>query len=82
MNTNSDYEVAESIVKQFPSTTITSIETSLKNYKKIDAWSTNLQATEESFTRLQDIMENAGELTERIEFNRIVENKYAKEIFG
>ena len=82
MNTNSDYEVAESIVKQFPSTTITSIETSLKNYKKIDAWSTNLQATEESFTRLQDIMENAGELTERIEFNRLVENKYAKEIFG
>jgi NitT/TauT family transport system substrate-binding protein len=82
MNAHTDYEVAESIVKQFPSTSITSIETSLKSYKKIDAWSTNLQATEESFTRLQDIMENAGELTERIEFNRLVENKYAKEIFG
>ncbi|MBQ7339978.1 MAG: ABC transporter substrate-binding protein [Clostridia bacterium] len=82
MNTHTDYEVAESIVKQFPSTSITSIEMSLKSYKGIDAWSTNLQATENSFTRLQDIMENAGELTERIEFNRLVENKYAKEIFG
>ncbi len=82
MNTHTDYVVAESIVKQFPSTSISSIETSIKSYKEIDAWSTNLQATESSFTRLQDIMENAGELTERIEFNRLVENKYAKEIFG
>ncbi len=80
--THSEYEVAEAIVKQFPSTSITSIETSLKNYKNIDAWKTNLQATENSFTRLQDIMENAGELPKRIEFNKIVDNSLAKEVFG
>lgn len=82
INTHTEYEVAESIVKQFPSTSISSIETSLKNYKKIDAWTKNLQATEESFNRLQDIMINANELSEKVPFNELVNNKYAKEIFG
>ena len=82
IETHSEYEVAESIVKQFPSTTINSIETSIKSYKNIDAWKTNLQATEESFTRLQNVMENAGELPARVAFNKIVDNSIAKRIFG
>ncbi len=80
--THSEREVAESIIKQFPSTTINSIETSVKSYKNINAWKTDLQATEQSFTRLQDIMENAGELTARIKFENLVNNDLAKEIFG
>lgn len=82
MNTKTSLEVAQSIVKQFPSTTINSIETSINSYKSIDAWKKNLQATENSFTRLQDIMENSGELTSRVAFNKIVDNSFAKEIFG
>lgn len=79
---HSEYEVAQAIVKQFPSTTINSIETSIKSYKSINAWKTNLQATETSFTRLQDIMDNSNELTARVPFNKIVDNSIAKEIFG
>lgn len=79
---HSEKEVAESIVKQFPSTTITSIETSIKSYKSIDAWKLDLQATEESFTRLQDIMSNAGELSSRVPFDKIVNNSLAKSVFG
>ncbi len=82
MQTHTEYEVAEAIVKQFPSTTINSIETSIKSYKKIDAWKTNLQATEDSFTRLQDVMENAGELPTRVAFNKIVDNSIAKKVFN
>ncbi len=82
LNSHTEYEVAESIVKQFPSTTIKSIETSIKNYKKIDAWKQNLQTTESSFTRLQDIMENAGELSKRVPFVDAVDTSLAKEIFG
>lgn len=82
IDNNDEKTVAEAIVKQFPSTTINSIETSLKNYKKIDSWKKDLQATEESFTRLQDIMENAGELQNRVNFNDIVDNSLAKEVFG
>ncbi len=74
-------EVAEAIVKQFPSTTIASIEASVKNYKKINAWKLDLQGTEESFDRLQNIMANAGELTQKVPFDKIVNNTLVKEIF-
>lgn len=82
INNNTEYAVAESIVKQFPSTTIKSIETSIKSYKEINAWKENLQATKESFERLMDIMDNANELPLRVNFEDIVVNSYAKEIFG
>lgn len=82
MSDHTDYEIAESIIKQFPSTTIKSIETSLTNYKKISAWKTDLQATKESFDRLQNIMQNAGELTEKVNFDSLVNNSIAKKVFG
>lgn len=82
MNSASEYEVAESIIKQFPSTTIKSIETSLKSYKKINAWKTDLQATEASFTRLQTIMQHAKELSEPVPFDKLVDNSFAKAVFG
>ncbi|MBE5749979.1 MAG: ABC transporter substrate-binding protein [Clostridiales bacterium] len=82
MSEHTDNEVAEAIVKQFPSTSINSIAASIKSYKSIDAWRTDLQGTEESFTRLQDIMENAGELTQRAPFDKIVDNSLAKKVFG
>ncbi len=82
IESNSELKVAEAIVKQFPSTSISSLETSIKSYKRIDAWKRDMQATEASFTRLQNIMENAGELDQRVDFSDIVINKYAKEIFG
>ena len=82
MDTHTEYEVAEAIIKQFPSTTIESIEDSLKSYKNIDAWKKNLQASESSFDRLQNIMTNAGELDGKVEFNKIVDNTLAKQVFG
>ena len=82
IDNNSELKVAEAIVKQFPSTSISSLETSIKSYKKIDAWRKNMQATKASFDRLEDIMESAGELDKRVDFSDIVINTYAKEIFG
>ena len=82
IDTHTEYEVAECIVKQFPSTSIKSIETSIKSYKNIDAWKRNLQATEESFNRLQSIMQNAGELNQTVPFSKIVDNSFARKIFA
>ena len=82
MDTHTELEIAESIVKQFPSTTIEAIETSIKSYKSIDAWKTDMQATEQSFDRLQDIMINANELENKVEFSKLVDNSIAKSIFG
>ena len=82
MAEHTEYEIAESIVKQFPSTSITSIESSLKSYKKIDAWKTDLQASEASFDRLMDIMKYAGELKDKAPFDKLVDNTLTKEVFG
>jgi NitT/TauT family transport system substrate-binding protein len=82
MSTHTEYEVAEAIVKQFPATSISSIETSIKSYKAIDAWKTDLIATEESFDRLQNIMISAGELSNKVPFAKIVDNSLASEVFN
>ncbi len=82
LNSHTEREVAESIVKQFPSTTITSLETAVKNYKKIDAWQNDMKATEQSFDRLQNIMINADELKEKVPFDKLVDNSFVKEIFA
>ena len=79
---HTELEVAEEIVKQFPSTTIKSLEQSVKSYKNIDAWKTDLQATEDSFDRLQTVMTNAGELETKVPFNKIVDNSLAKKVFS
>ncbi len=82
LNSHTEREIAEAIVKQFPSTTIASLETSVKSYKKIDAWKNDMKATEKSFDRLQSIMMNAGELSEKVAFNKLVDNSFVKEVFG
>ncbi len=82
MQNSTEKQVAEAIVKQFPSTTIESIEASIKSYKKIDAWKLDLQGSKESFDRLQNIMSNAGELSQKVDFNKIVDNSLAKEVFA
>ena len=82
IDNHTELEVAECIIKQFPSTTIQSIETSVKSYKNIDAWKKDLQATKDSFDRMQNIMANAGELENKAPFEKIVDNSLAKVVFG
>lgn len=69
--------LAESLYKTFPSTSYSSISTSIKNYKKIDSWATDMKMTEAGFNRLQDIIESAGELPERGDFSKLVDNSFA-----
>ena len=38
--------------------------------------------TEESFERLQDIIESAGELSERADFAALVDNTYVREVYA
>ena len=81
-----DEKVAETIVGQFPGTPLSSIATALKNYQKIDAWMKNMAMTETAFNNLQDVMENAGELKQRITYDKVTDNTFAervyKEIYG
>lgn len=81
MAKSTEREIAEAIVKQFPSTTIESIETSIKSYKNINAWKTNMIPTEKSFDNLQNIMENSGELDEKMAFGDITSLSAVKKVF-
>lgn len=75
--TQSADAIAELLVKQFPSTSLSSLATSIESYRSIDAWVTDMVMTESSFSRLQDIIESAGELSSRADFGALVDNSYA-----
>ncbi|MEG1805884.1 MAG: hypothetical protein RR327_05790 [Clostridia bacterium] len=72
---------AKALAPQFNGTPEKDIENAVKSYLSIDAWMTNLAMTEDSFIRLQDIMANAGELKSRCEYTKLIQNKFANEVF-
>ena len=74
--------VAPYLTKYFEGVSETSLAASVERYKAIDAWRTELSMTEDSFDRLQDIIENAGELTRRAKLDEMVVNTYAKKVYN
>lgn len=75
-------KVAENLVSHFPSTSVESLATSVTSYRNIDAWVTDMEMTEASFERLQDIISGAGELDRRADFGALVDNSYAAEVYA
>lgn len=65
----------------FESTSEASIATAIESYRGINAWSSNLLMNESSFTRLQDIIDNAGELERRVAFNELINTSYADKAY-
>ncbi len=72
--------VAPYLTKYFAGTAEASIAASVERYRAIDAWSKDLTMSEASFNRLQDIIDNAGELEKRMEMTKLVDNSYASKI--
>lgn len=71
-------EVAEAIKDFFPDTDVELLATVLQSYKDIDAWKTTPVMKEESFELLQKVMQEAGELSQKAPFDKIVNNSYAE----
>ncbi|SET82918.1 NitT/TauT family transport system substrate-binding protein, partial [Natronincola peptidivorans] len=46
--------------------------------RSIDAWTPNPVLTEEGLDRLQDVMTEAGELSERVPYDAIVVTEFAE----
>lgn len=72
-------EIAELIKDFFPSTDVKRLENSIQRYKDIDAWNKTPVLTEEAFNKLQDVIEEAGELEKRADYEKVVNNKYAEQ---
>ena len=73
--------VAPNLTTHFVGTSETSLAASVERYRAIDAWRTDLMMTESSFNRLQDIIDNAGELTKRVAMSELVNNMYAQDAY-
>ena len=71
-------EIAEVVQGFFPDTDLDILEEAIQSYKDIDAWNETPILKEESFNRLQDVMIEAGELTEKVPYSEIVNNIYAE----
>ena len=75
-------EIAETIQEYFPSTSVESLEKSVQSYKDIDAWNENPVLKQESFDKLQLIMTESGELTQKAPYEKIVNNSFAEEVIN
>lgn len=78
VQTHTAEEVAEAIQSSFPDTDLETLTTVVRNYQEIDAWCATPDMTEESFQRLQDVMQEAGELDQTAPFSQIVDNTFAE----
>ena len=71
-------EIAEVIASSFPDADLEVLTKVAKRYKEINAWATTPVFTEESFNRLQEVMETAGELDKRAPYAELVTNEFAE----
>jgi NitT/TauT family transport system substrate-binding protein len=75
---NEPEEIARVIRPSFPDADETVLANVARRYKEIDAWAATPVFTEESFARLQDVMETAGELHKRAPYEELVTNEFAQ----
>ena len=71
-------EIAETIHPQFPETDVSTLAVIVDRYKKQDTWKEDAIFTEESFDLLQNILEEAGELKERVPYKDLVTTEFAE----
>lgn len=73
--------VAEYLVPYFDGTSEESLANSVQAYKDIDAWVSNMAMEEAAFTRLQDVIENSGELERRVDFDELILTNVAQKVY-
>ncbi|MDO4312622.1 MAG: ABC transporter substrate-binding protein, partial [Eubacteriales bacterium] len=75
---NTPAEIAKVIEPQFKETDIDTITTIVTRYYEQDTWKENLIFEEASFDLLQDILDDAGELSERAPYEDLVTTEFAE----
>ena len=78
VQTHTPAEIAAVIAPQFPETDLETITTIVTRYHEQDTWKENLVFEKESFELLQDILEESGELKERVDYDKLVTTAYAQ----
>lgn len=78
VNTHTPEEIAKTIQPQFKETDLDVITRIVRRYAEQDTWKTDLNFEKESFELLQDILTDAGELKERVPYEKLVTVKYTE----
>ena len=78
VNTHSPEEIATVIAPQVPETDLATVTAIVTRYYQQDTWKDNLIFNKESFQLLQDILQDAGELSRRTEYTDLVTTSFAQ----
>lgn len=78
VHNNSNEEIAKNILSYFPDTSLNDLTEIVKRYKDADSWYKTTYINEEDFNHIQTIVENAGELTKRAPYNKLVNTNFSK----
>lgn len=73
---NNSADIANTILDQFPDTSLNDAITIIDRYKEADSWLPNTYISEESFENLEDIMIRAGLLDEYVPYSDLINNKF------
>ena len=75
---HSPEEIAKVIAPQFDETDLETITKIVTRYYEQDTWKENLIFEKDSFELLQDILESAGELSDRADCENLVTTAFAE----
>ena len=82
VRTHSAEEIAEVIKPQFAETDLETITTIVERYAAQETWKSDLIFEEDSFTLLQNILDEAGELQKRVPYEDLVNTDFALKAAG
>ena len=71
-------EIADVIQPQFEETDTDKLIAIIDRYAAQDTWKENCICTEEAFNLLQNILDQAGELTERVDYGTLITTEFAE----
>ena len=77
VNSHSSEEIAKTIQPQFKETPVEKISAIVERYKEQDTWKGDTVFEKESFELLENILEEAGELKERVPYEELVTTEFS-----
>ena len=72
VHNNDSKTLAKIISPEFPDTKLEDLIIAIEQYKKTDTWPNTTNFTEESFNHMQDIMINAKQLENKVNYNDLI----------
>lgn len=82
IETASDEEAAKAMQPYFPDASLESLMAVVKSYRETDSWKKDPIMQEADYERLLTVIDFNGELTGRPDFNKLVDNTFAKKVSG